>query len=234
MMVGKKSVEHIDIPLQGPDGSVVASKAELKFTEDNELLTTTWTREANGQEGMSDLRYMRRLAPSERKREIENRCTTGDEADVLSAESSDIDAVSHEFTLNCEVEEFTDIDERIDGYQTPFAGPWIRAVPNLPEEERRHPIILQFPRYEESLITINSPDGFAPSKAPAAVDLTTTFGRYRLDFEQAAGGFTVTRQLALVQSAVPAELYGELREFFETIRRHDLSTVEFKREGTGG
>lgn len=231
MMVGAKDMETIRIPLRGPDGARVVSRAQLAYLEDNELLSIRWESESEGQAGMSALRMLRRKSPADRERSLEDLCRTRADADLLEYEADGIDAVSHRFALKCELEEFVELSDSIGTYRTAFAGPWIQQVPDLPDGERLYPIVLEYPRYEETVVTIAAPDGFAPEGSPAPVDLSTSYGRYVLDFKPTPEGFEVTRRLALTQPAVPNHMYGEVRDFLERIREHDRSTVVFRRAG---
>ena len=119
--------------------------------------------------------------------------------------------------------------ETIGIYSLGWRGPWVRAIPDLPPGVRVHEVVFDYPWAEIVELTIEAPDGFGPAEPPDPVEITSPYGRYRLQFEPAEDGLKVNRAFALFQATVPAAEYGDLRAFLQQAREADKGMIDFER-----
>ena len=142
--------------------------------------------------------------------------------------------LSAAFHLSCEGESSENVPgESTARWRMPVDGPWMGNVIFLASTERKHPVVLDFPKIDRTILDISPPSGFEAAPPPAAVHIEERWGRYTLEVKRAGAGFHVEREFMFGPILVKQPEYLALREFLQRIRKADQMDVEFVRAGGG-
>ena len=95
--------------------------------------------------------------------------------------------------------------------------------------ERLQPLVLQYPSTETNVMTIAVPKGGKVASLPAAVDLKTPFGSYKLGFARSGADIVVNETLQLTVSEIAPKDYPAFRAFVQKISaaRRAVVSVSF-------
>jgi len=190
-----------------------------------------WTSSGTGQVGDDERRYLRSLSPAERSRWIDSLCGEGSSIDVIEAEVVGLDELGRDFELNCEVENYgIQVGEHIGVYELGWNGPWMPALPELRDEQRRHAVVFDYPRVDALELTTAGPRGFVLEDPPPPTKIENRFGSYELRIERVDAGAKVSRALAIFPLVVKTDEYDELRGFLDEVARLDRTTLRFRRD----
>jgi len=202
---------------------------DVRFEEENEFLVIHWNWKGSGQVGLSERHYFRGLAPRDRKTQIERLCGGSARVDVVASTVDGIDSLTVPYALRCETEAETDLTETVSRYQMSWSGPWIRAFPDLPMEQRQHPILFRFPRVEVVNVRIEAPEGFVPQEVPPTQTLQGPASAYKVEFKRTESGYEVRRQFAVQGVGLPPSEYDAFRTFVGQVDKADRTPLMFVR-----
>lgn len=105
------------------------------------------------------------------------------------------------------------------------------VAPNLPDRERRYPVVLGARRALEQTVVVKLPAGHAVKKLPEPVALESPFGRYALTWAAKGGELRLTRKWETRERVVPPDRYGALRVFLGAAHRAEARKVVIVQEG---
>jgi hypothetical protein len=94
----------------------------------------------------------------------------------------------------------------------------------LTEPSRKLPIVIESGAFTEAL-QLKLPPGFVVDEMPDTVDLKTDFGVYHAECASKEGNLSYRRSLVMNNAVLPAEKYGEVRKFFNSILGFEQSPV---------
>lgn len=230
LVVGSGGSLPIVLPPSDPRKNISETHGAIAFTENNAKMTFAWSRSGKGQQGLNERRYIRDLAPAERRKHLDAACGSIETSELKKAEAPGFDALGKGFALECEGSDESGLDNDVGLYALAVRGPWIEDPPELTAATRVHPIIFEFPRVDLCTLEVAPPAGFAVKGAPEPIKIDSKFGRYLLSITVAGNGsYHVERKFALVPIAVPAAEYDELKRFLADVRRADKTRLEFQR-----
>jgi len=99
----------------------------------------------------------------------------------------------------------------------------------LLEETRRHPVVLDAGS-ETDTVAVKLPAGFSIEELPAKMEAETPFGTYSAEWEAGDGELIFRRSLETRATAIPAEEYKTVRDFFLTVARAEGTPVVLVRQ----
>jgi hypothetical protein len=229
MLATEDGAKYVKLPVTSSVNNLSRRAVELRFLDDNEVVGAEWTEAKTGQASLHPRRKLRRLAPEEREKRLENMCGADSDVDVVEAEVEGLEDFGDDLLLRCDVELLQTDLEQIDRYEFRWDGPWLGRLPDLSAETRTHPLIFDYPRTETVTISVRPPDLFEAGSPPSGAEFETAYGRYALDIRRDDDGYTIDRELELFRLSVPADEYDALREFFQRVEQADRTIVEFRR-----
>jgi hypothetical protein len=94
----------------------------------------------------------------------------------------------------------------------------------LTEPARRQPIEIESGAFVET-VKVKLPDGFTVDETPPAVHLETSFGSYHSECLPVAEGLLYKRSLTLRSTVLPVEQYGQVKNFFISIKNAEQTPV---------
>ncbi|MEM1320255.1 MAG: DUF3857 and transglutaminase domain-containing protein [Bacteroidota bacterium] len=98
---------------------------------------------------------------------------------------------------------------------------------------RLHPVVVRKAFSEENHFKFKLPEGYEIESIPEkALKLDTEFGTYELQIEQQEEALSYTRSLVIKPVKLPAERYGELRDFYKKITKMDKMKVVLVKKKT--
>jgi hypothetical protein len=104
-----------------------------------------------------------------------------------------------------------------------------RQSVQLTQPQRKQPVIVESLAYDETA-HVALPAGFGVDELPAPVELTTSFGDYRLKVETRGDEVILTRRLTTRAAIVPVEQYASVRGFYEKIMAAEQAPVVLVRK----
>lgn len=232
LLCSAKGSSIVLIPVPSPATNRSDTHVTLAFSDDNETMTAKWARTANGAGGMDYRRWLRDLDPRERKEKLDRICGASGSTEVSAAELPELEEVSAPFQIACDTEKSDmRITEDTGSYSLHVSGPWWPDTPEFTAATRVHPVLFKYPRADIVGIDVEAPHGFTPKDPPAAIELTSPYGRYQLSVTKTPTGFHVDRAFALTVLVAKTEEYAAVRKFFEDVGKADETTVSFVRHG---
>ncbi len=84
------------------------------------------------------------------------------------------------------------------------------------DEDRHYPVVLRSQAFDE-IVRVRLPEGFAIDELPPPLELDADFGSYRAKCTTADGVLRFERTLEIENAEIPADRYGEVRDFFGKI-----------------
>jgi hypothetical protein len=94
----------------------------------------------------------------------------------------------------------------------------------LTEPGRRQPIEIESGAFVET-VQVKLPDGFTVDETPPAVHLETPFGSYHSECLTVAESLLYKRSLTLGNTVLPVEQYGQVKNFFLSIKNAEQAPV---------
>ncbi|MBI3450872.1 MAG: hypothetical protein HY049_18400 [Acidobacteria bacterium] len=185
-----------------------------------------------GQQGYGDRIALRGMRPDARKRRLDELCGDGRGIEVRRAEAPGLDRLDASLRLECDGAVAAPAPEA--GTADVFfvlEGPWFNAVPNLTAAKRIHPVVLDFPAIDRSVIDVGAPPGFVAAEPPATVTLRNDEGSYSLAVERTEGGFRVRREFTRLPLAIKPADYRPFRDFLQAVRLADRTRLRFVKAG---
>ncbi len=222
---------EVVIPHAAAEANLMTTRARLFIDPVTAAARVSWSAAGTGQRGMDERDMIRADEPTERENDLRDLCGESRRLEVTRAQLGSLEHDST-YSLTCE----GDLVELAPGpdqqtFSARFSGAWIPDVPALVKPDRTFPVVWEHPWADRTTIDLESPQGFAPGRAPAPVSLTTPFGGYSLTVTTAAAGFHVERSFSMRPLTVKAEDYAALRSFLQQVRRADEIRLSFVRAG---
>lgn len=213
-----------------PGNNLSETKTRIAFGPGDGTTGIQWSRSATGQNGLIPRLAVRRMAPDEQKKWLDEACGAAADFEVARAEAPDLADLRKGLRLECQgtrIEAPFGAESGSRDFQ--FVGPWIPEVPELTAPTRVHPVIFPFPRIDRNVIDIEAPSGYEPSPPAPFAPVDSPYGRYALTVATTPGAFHVERMFALTALGVPAGEYDALRKFLAEVHRADRTRLEFRR-----
>lgn len=231
LRAGTEGFVPIQVPVPLAAQNLQETKAEVTLDLEQEEMHLAWSRSGKGQQGLDVRRDLRDLDATERRKRLTELCRFSAEDEVEDAQAPGLERLSEPHRLQCRVTHALDAGPAgASQLKFGFRGPWIEPPPDFEgRAERRHPVVLDFPRVEVSTLSFKAPEGFVPSDPPAPVAVDSPFGRYKLTVKVAGPAFLVERGFALLPVSVPAAEYPQMIEFLDRVRRADATDLVFRR-----
>ncbi len=118
------------------------------------------------------------------------------------------------------------------------AGGWLISAdgllsgvaPQLPDKERRYPVVLGSRRALKQRIELSLPAGYVVRKLPDPVALESAFGVYALRWHQEGSKLVLDRTYETRERIVPPDAYGALRVFLGAAHRAEARRVVVMKE----
>jgi len=230
LVTSSKGGRVIATPVSGAQENVSRTTGTIAIDAAQGLARVRWAREGSGQKGLVDRRALRRLAPDERSKRLDELCGATGDLDVSRAESPGLDDPTAAFRLECEGESARAGPASGDAsISVRLSGAWMEDVPELSAPVRRYPVVLPFPGIDRTVLDISAPEGFTPGPPPEPLRVTGAWGSYALSIVKTPVGYHVERSLQLDQTVIPVASYDALRRFLEEARLADRTTLVFER-----
>lgn len=204
---------NLDIALT-PDGTISGSIAERTV----------------GQAAVSERALKRRLSAAQYDRTIENWISRGASGAKATKIVPNDDQTNGGFVLDIEfsADRYAQImQDRLMVFKPAVIGRLDRL--SFTEGKRQNPYMINATTYQESA-KIKLPPGFVVDEIPDAAKLETPFGQYEVGYEVVGDTLIFKRSLKLNRSAVPADKYESVRDFFGKIRAAEQSPVVLMRK----
>jgi hypothetical protein len=100
-----------------------------------------------------------------------------------------------------------------------------RSLPPFNQQAmRKQPVVLESHSLSET-VKIKLPAGFSVDEMPAPVKISTPFAYYASECSAGAEGIVYTRSLLLQNAVIPAQQYGQIRDFFASVRNAEQTPV---------
>ena len=104
-----------------------------------------------------------------------------------------------------------------------------RAPVSASNKTRKHPIVLDPEAYHET-VTVSLPEGFEIDEMPDEIRLSGPIGSFSAIWQQEGRQLVFTRSLDVHASAIPAEQYSDVREFFGQVYAAEQAPVVLARK----
>jgi Domain of Unknown Function with PDB structure (DUF3857)/Transglutaminase-like superfamily len=96
------------------------------------------------------------------------------------------------------------------------------------EPPRKNPVIIPAASYSDA-VRVKLPPGFKIDEVPEPVTFSTDFGTYATAYEVSGDQLIARRNLVLQSATIPADMYNEVRGFFQKIIVAEQATVVLTR-----
>lgn len=203
----------VQMPVTPPDFNSWNRSTEVSLLEDGSI-TGTIRERITGQESALPRRMFRSLSGSDFNQAIERWLTRGaTAAHLIKLTPNDKQADSG---FDMDVEFSAPRYGQVMQNRLMVFKPAIANRTNsiyLTEKLRSHPVMLDSNSFTETA-TFTLPAGFIVDEVPAAVTLSTNFGKYSTKYEVREGKLLFTRSLVMTRTSVPVDKYNEVRDFY--------------------
>jgi hypothetical protein len=229
---GETGDQEVVLPSSRAGDNVRESRATISLDESGTGAAVVWTLAGRGQVELVERRVATSLPDEDRRRRLKELCGDGGSLEITRAEAPDLEKPASGFRIACEGRmEDAWAGPEYPGVSLSFDGAWIEPVPDLAAPERKYPVVFPYPKVELATVEVMAPSGYAPSEAPPALRIETSFARLNLEIAVTDLGYRVKRDFALLKSVIAPEEYPALRSFLAEVRRGDRTKLEFTRGG---
>ncbi|RXG14019.1 putative protein DUF3857 [Leeuwenhoekiella aestuarii] len=190
----------------------------VNFEISDDLMTTgTAKSRYTGHYGLS---YRRKFKGKTEQEHLENLEEIHTGVEINDFEFKNLDNVYEPVEVSYDFEMLNGGVEEVAGkiYVSPLF--YLTQAENpFKSEERNHPIDFRFPWKDRYVLKIKVPEGYAVESLPksGAMSLIDNLGSFRYMISESATGISVSTEFSLNSSLIPAELYLDLKKFYEMI-----------------
>ncbi len=100
---------------------------------------------------------------------------------------------------------------------------------DLKEEEREFPLYFSYPYVEIDTIAIKIPFATEIESAPPAIDIDSSFARYKIDYKFVEKELLYVRHFEIKHRLIPANSYNDYVKFMLSVEKNDRKKFVFKK-----
>jgi hypothetical protein len=212
------------MPSTPPEANRLQREAEVVLAPDGSITASVRER-SQGQAAVNERRAFRGLSRMDYAGVIEHWITRGATGARVSKVEPTDDREAGSFSL--------DVDFVASNYGQLMQGRLLVFKPAIVSRResleftggaRKHAVVLAPHAFTES-VNVKLPAGFDVDELPDPVKLDAPFGNYSASYEVKDGQLRFTRSFTQRAATIPADLYAQVRGFFERIRAAEQSPV---------
>jgi hypothetical protein len=216
------------VPRLAPESCRSSRRLDLRVDGEGNV-SGQWRDHSEGQRGLAERNLARLADPVQRRQAFERWMAPGAGGIRIGTIEVHDDSVSGDIDTRMEFEipRYAQIMQGRLLMLKPFMTP---SVPLLREAAaRRNAVELESFVLRET-VSVELPDGYRVEELPEPLDLDATFGRFATHAGMTGPRLVQTRYLMIEGGPLPAETYGEVRDFYRRARVAELSPVVLMRD----
>ena len=219
----------VKMPTTPPETDLTDRQIDVDLTADGAIKGKIIER-TSGQESTASRAQLKMMAASDYRKMLEGWLTRGaTAAQLINFTPTDKKADS---TFDLDVEFSAPaygqlMQNRLLVFKPVIVGR--RNALYLTDVTREHPVMLDAFALRET-VTFHLPAGFVVDETPDAVNLSTSFGKYKTSYEVAEGKLIFKRELVMNRAIVPVDNYAAVKDFYSKMREVEQSPVVLLRK----
>lgn len=214
----------VEMPTTPPENNALQRNVQIKLAGDGSI-NGTIRETTRGQSSKYERMMFRKLSAGDYKQMIERWLTVGATSAKLHKYTPNDNHTDASFDLNVEFSA-TNYGQLMQGRLLIFTPAIVNRSSRTPltEKNRTHPITLDSDSFVETAV-FELPQGFDVDEVPDAVNLETSFGKYKTSYEVKDGKLIYKRELITNRTVIPSDKYKTVKDFYSKILDAEKSPV---------